>query len=121
MLLPNRLARWDKNFVVRLPEQLTHARRHQGYIFATITGESSSYCPAKCQDGGWNFTVIFQPQKPRRRDAQRSGIRGDRASNYYYPDDLSSDKKQRVAIAYGMALVSHPKIVFADEPTAEFR
>lgn len=39
---------------------------------------------------------------------------GDRLN--YYPNELSGGQQQRVAIA--RALINHPKILFADEPTA---
>lgn len=35
---------------------------------------------------------------------------------HYYPNELSGGQQQRVAIA--RALINHPKILFADEPTA---
>lgn len=35
---------------------------------------------------------------------------------HYYPNELSGGEQQRVAIA--RALINHPKILFADEPTA---
>lgn len=96
-------------------EQLVQARRHNGYIFQAHNLHRSLTALQNVQMG-LEVQGKFTRSQMRDRSAailEEVGL-GDRL--HYYPDKLSGGQKQRVAVA--RALVSHPAIVLADEPTA---
>ncbi|MBW4640769.1 MAG: DevA family ABC transporter ATP-binding protein [Gloeocapsa sp. UFS-A4-WI-NPMV-4B04] len=96
-------------------QQLTHARRHHGYIFQAHNLHSSLTALQNVRMGlELHPDISTVEMQTRSAEMLKEVGLGDRAN--YYPDDLSGGQKQRVAIA--RALVSHPKIVLADEPTA---
>ncbi len=95
--------------------QLVQVRRNIGYIF-------QAHNLLKCLTARQNVQMSLELHKGMTHEEVRKkssamleavGL-GDRLN--YYPDNLSGGQKQRVAIAG--ALVSHPKLVLADEPTA---
>jgi putative ABC transport system ATP-binding protein len=55
-------------------------------------------------------------EKQKKRAVELLSIVGLEERLHYYPNELSGGQQQRVAIA--RALINHPKILFADEPTA---
>ena len=95
--------------------ELVQARRHNGYIFQAHNLHGSLTALENVQMGLEVHGVWTKAERHRRAREmlERVGL-GDRAD--YYPADLSGGQKQRLATA--RALVSRPKIVLADEPTA---
>lgn len=95
-------------------EQMTLARRDIGYIFQAhnllsfLTAYQNVEMALEIHD------VTVAEADTRIRDILTAVGLEDRMS--YYPSDLSGGQKQRVEIA--RALVSQPKIILADEPTA---
>ncbi|MBW4624513.1 MAG: DevA family ABC transporter ATP-binding protein [Brasilonema octagenarum HA4186-MV1] len=96
-------------------EQLTLARRNNGYIFQAhnLHGSLSALQNVRM---GLELHKSITPAEMKKRSAEMLELVGLGERLNYYPDDLSGGQKQRVAIA--RALVSRPKMVLADEPTA---
>lgn len=96
-------------------EQLVQVRSQIGYIFQThnllefLTAWENVQTSLELHED-----IPVEELRPR-AEAMLKAVGLEQRVNYY-PDNLSGGQKQKVAIA--RALVSHPKLVLADEPTA---
>lgn len=96
-------------------DQLVLVRRKIGYIFQAhnllpfMTARQNVQMSLELHDD-----VTPEEAKTKSEAMLKSVGLGERVD--YYPENLSGGQKQRIAIA--RALVSHPKLVLADEPTA---
>lgn len=86
--------------------------QHLGYVFqeyaliAELTAVENVYLPA----------LAFGDSSGKERATQLLGVVGLGDRMNHYPSELSGGEQQRVAIA--RALINNPKVLFADEPTA---
>jgi putative ABC transport system ATP-binding protein len=96
-------------------QQLTQARRHNGYIFQSHNLHNSLTALQNVKMG-LEVNGRFSLKEMQARSSQILEQVGLGEHLHYYPENLSGGQKQRVAIA--RALVGHPQIVLADEPTA---
>ncbi|MUL35058.1 DevA family ABC transporter ATP-binding protein [Gloeocapsopsis dulcis] len=103
--------------------QLVQVRRNIGYIFQAhnllkfLTAQQNVQMSLELHDN-------ISDQKVRDKSAAMLEAVGLGNRRNYYPENLSGGQKQRVAFtkcalcAFARALVSHPQLVLADEPTA---
>ncbi|MFB8790490.1 MAG: DevA family ABC transporter ATP-binding protein [Potamolinea sp.] len=96
-------------------DQLVMVRRQIGYIFQAhnllqfMTARENVQMSVELHEN-----ISDKKARAKSEAILRAVGLGERIN--YYPSNLSGGQKQRIAIA--RALVSHPKLVLADEPTA---
>ncbi|MEK6531471.1 MAG: ABC transporter ATP-binding protein [Deltaproteobacteria bacterium] len=99
---------------LRESEKTLFRLRHMGYVFqeyaliAELTALENVFLPAFALGGNRNDY--------KKKAAEVLGVVGLSNRLDHYPSELSGGEQQRVAIA--RALINKPKILFADEPTA---
>lgn len=105
----------DRELFGASQNQLVQVRRKIGYIFQAhnllgfLTARQNVQMAVELND------EIAQSEAIAKSEAMLGAVGLEQRINYY-PDNLSGGQKQRIAIA--RALVNHPPLVLADEPTA---
>ncbi|RAM50002.1 MAG: ABC transporter ATP-binding protein [Hapalosiphonaceae cyanobacterium JJU2] len=96
-------------------DQLFEIRRNIGYIFQSHNLLKFLTAWQNVQTSLELHSDIPAEELRPRAEAMLKAVGLEHRVNYY-PENLSGGQKQKVAIA--RALVSHPKLILADEPTA---
>lgn len=95
--------------------KLVQSRRNIGYIFQAHNLLGFLTARQNVQMAVELNNTISQSEAIKKSEAMLGSVGLAERINYY-PDNLSGGQKQRIAIA--RALVNHPPLVLADEPTA---